>query len=150
MILHMGVRTTDPVRVACRPLAPEEDEASAITELLSTLSSQSGFRYRMYDHSIVVHYDPLGKSNGRRELLMPVAHDVGGVETKVFPSVTVAFLVFKGTDTSPEEYYEQLRAFMEQEGLEAAEDIYSIEIMYVPEDIDEQDYTLEIMIPLAS
>jgi effector-binding domain-containing protein len=150
MILHMGVRTTDATRVACRPLAPGEDEASAIIELLGTLSRRGGFHHRMYDHSIIVYYDPPGKSNIRRELLIPVSHEVGGVETKVFPSVRVAFLVFKHTDNSLEGYYDQLRSYMEQSGLEASGDIYSIEIMYIPEDLDMQDYTMEIMIPLAS
>jgi len=30
------------------------------------------------------------------------------------------------------------------------DDIHSIEIMYVPDDLDNADYTLEIMIPLES
>jgi hypothetical protein len=29
-------------------------------------------------------------------------------------------------------------------------EIYGVEIMYFPESVDEQDYTMEIMIPLAS
>ena len=149
MILYMGVRTTDAIKVACRSLAPREDEASAILEFLGTLSRRGGFNHRMYDHSIIVYYDPPGISNRSRELLIPLSHEVGGVGTKVFPSVRVAFLVFKHTDTSLEEYYEHLRSYMEQSGLEAAGDIYSIEIMYIPEDLDMLDYTMEIMIPLA-
>lgn len=42
-----------------------------------------------------------------------------GVETKELPSIRVVFLVFKGTDTTMEEYYEYLRDYMEQSGLEA-------------------------------
>ena len=150
MILHMGARTTEAIKVAWRPLSTEEDEASAIIEFLGTLSRRGSLNYRMYDHSIIVYYDPPEKSNSRREILIPLSHEVGGVETKIFPSVRAAFLVFKHTDTSLEGYYEQLRSYMEQSSLEAAEDIYSIEIMYVPEDVDMLDYTMEIMIPLAS
>lgn len=149
MILFMGVRTTSPVMVAYKPIGQEEEETSAIADLLGKLISESGFHYGKYDHSMVVHYDPPGKSNDRREVLIAVDHGVEGVETRIFPSVRAAFIVFKDTDTTIERYYEQLLDYMEQVGLKASREIYSIEIMYVPEDLDEQDYLLEIMIPLA-
>jgi hypothetical protein len=38
--------------------------------------------------------------------------------------------------------------YMEQANLEPTGDIHSIEIMYVPEDLDYADYTMEIMVPV--
>ena len=149
MILHMGVRTTQPVQVAFKRLLPDEDEAPAVAELLGTLIRQNLYRYDVYDHSMVVHYDPPENSNRRRELLIPVDRSMAGVETRELPSMRVVFLVFKGTDKTMEEYYDYLRDYMEKSGLEASEEIHSVEIMYVPESVDEQDYTMEIMIPLA-
>jgi effector-binding domain-containing protein len=148
MILHMGVRTTDPVKVAYKPLEPDEDETSAIAELLGKLTVYQFFDPRIYDHSMVVYYDPPGSPGPRRELLIPVPGDVEGVETRIFPSMRSAFIVFKGTETTIEEYYELLQASIEEAGLVPRDDIYSIEIMYVPDDLDNADYTLEIMIPL--
>ena len=149
MILHMGVRTTQPVQVAYKHLLPGEDEAPAIAELLGTLIRQNPYRYDVYDHSMVVHYDPPDTLNRRRELLIPVDGPMAGVETRELPSMRVIFLVFKGTDKTMEEYYDYLRGYMEQSGLEASREIYNVEIMYVPESVDEQDYTMVIMIPLA-
>jgi len=45
---------------------------------------------------------------------------VGG-ETKELPSIRVVFLVFKGTDTTMEEYNEYLRDYIEQSGLKYSE-----------------------------
>jgi len=149
MILHMGVRTTEPVRVAYKALSPDEDEAPAVAELLGVLIRQNPYQYGVYDHSIVVHYDPPGTPNGLRELMIPVSRPVAGVKTKEFPSMRGVFLVFKGTDKTMEEYYDYLREYIEQSGLVASDEVHSVEIMYVPESVDEQDYTMEIMIPLA-
>jgi len=149
MILHMGVRTTEPVWVAYKALSPDEDEAPAVTELLGVLIRQNPYQYGVYDHSMVVHYDPPWTPNGRRELMIPVSRPVAGVETKEFPSMRGVFLVFKGTDKTMEEYYDYLREYIEQSGLVASDEVHSVEIMYVPESVDEQDYTMEIVIPLA-
>ena len=116
---------------------------------LGTLTRQNPYRYDVYDHSMVVHYDPPWRPNRRRELLIPVDMPMEGVETRKLLSMRVVFLVFKGTDKTMEEYYDYMRGYMAQSGLEASEEIYSVEIMYVPESVDEQDYTMEIMIPLA-
>ena len=148
MILHMGIRTTDPIEVAYRELEPGESEASAISQLLGVLIGQNPYDVDKYDHSMVVHYDPPDTKDARRELMIPINGPVVGLETKTFPSARGAFLVYKDTDTSQEEYYEVLRKYIEKRGLEASDDIHSIEIMYVPEDLDSQDFTIEIMIPL--
>ena len=148
MIINGGVRTTKSVRVAYRHLSPEEHEAKAITELLSMLTSLYGSYTMVYDHSIVVNYDPPGDFERKREVMIPVPHEIEGVETKIFPSLRAAFLVFKGAETSVEKYYSDLWDYIEEAGLEPSDEIYSIEIMYVPEDVDNVDYTMEIMIPL--
>jgi hypothetical protein len=145
----MGIRTTDPVDVAYRKLEPGEEEATAVSQLLGVLLGQYPYDVDKYDHSMVVHYDPPGATNARRELLIPIYGPVVGVKTKTFPSVKGAFLVYKDTDTSQEEYYKLLRKQIEEGSLEASEEIHSIEIMYVPEDLDAQDFTIELMIPLA-
>ncbi len=149
MILHMGIRTTDPIEVAYRELKPGEPEAPAISQLLGVLIGQNPFDVDKYDHSIVVHYDPPDTKDARRVLMIPIYGPVAGLETKTFPSVRGAFLVYKDTDTSQEEYYDILRNHIEEGSLKASEEIHSIEIMYVPEDLDFQDFTIEIMIPLV-
>jgi len=148
LILHGGVRTTEPVRVAHRTLEPGENEAVAITDLLGELTGLPGFHYDMYDHSMVVNYDPPGTPEPRREVFIPVPQQFDGIETKVFPSVRAAFLVFTGTGITMEEYYRDLWDYIGEAGLEPSGEIYSVEIMYVPEDLDNEDYTMEIMIPV--
>jgi hypothetical protein len=145
----MGIRTTDAVEVAYRELEPGEAEAPAISQLLGILIGQNTYDVDKYDHSMVVHYDPQDVTNARRELMIPIYGPVTGLETKTFPSVRGAFLVFKDTDTSQEEYYEILRKYIEESGLKSSLEIHSIEIMYVPEDLDAQHFTIELMIPLA-
>jgi hypothetical protein len=145
----MGIRTTDVVEVAYRELEPGEAEAPAISQLLGILIGQNTYDVDKYDHSMVVHYDPQDVTNARRELMIPIYGPVTGLETKTFPSVRGAFLVFKDTDTSQEEYYEILRKYIEESGLKSSLEIHSIEIMYVPEDLDAQHFTIELMIPLA-
>jgi hypothetical protein len=81
--------------------------------------------------------------------MIPIYSPVVGVETKTFPSVKGVFLVYKDTDTSQEEYFKLLRKHIEEGDLEASGEMHSIEIMYVPEDLDAQDFTIELMIPLA-
>ena len=149
MILHMGIRTTEPMEVVYKSLEPDEEEAPAISELLIVIAGQNPYGYDKYDHSIVVHYDPPGTPDRRRELMIPVFAPTSIFETKTFPSVRAAFLVFKDTDTTMEEYYDLLRRYISESNLKVSDDIHSIEIMYVPEDLDEQDYTIEIMIPLV-
>jgi hypothetical protein len=145
----MGIRTTDPIDVAYRELEPGEEEATAVSQILGVLLGQYPYDVDKYDHSMVVHYDPPDATNPRRELMIPIYGPVVGVETKTFPSVRGAFLVYKDTDTSQEEYYELLRKHIEEGGLDSSGEIHSIEIMYVPEDLDAQDFTIELMIPLA-
>jgi hypothetical protein len=145
----MGIRTTDPVDVAYRKLEPGEEEATVVSQLLGVLLGQYPYDIDKYDHSMVVHYDPPGATNPRKELMIPIYSPVVGVETKTFPSVKGVFLVYKDTDTSQEEYFKLLRKHIEEGGLEASGEMHSIEIMYVPEDLDAQDFTIELMIPLA-
>jgi hypothetical protein len=145
----MGIRTSDPVEVIYRELTPDEEEAPIISELLRELINRNPFYMDKYDHSIVVHYDPPSSSNPRKEVMIPVYGPVQGLNTKTFPSVKSAFLVFKDTDTTQEEYYELLCRYIREEGLQPSKEIYSIEIMYVPEDLDAQDFTIELMIPLV-
>jgi hypothetical protein len=78
---------------------------------------------------MVIHCDPPGMQNRRRELLIPIYKPVVGGETKELPSIRVVFLVFKGTDTTMEEYYKYLRDYVEQSSLEASREIYSVEII---------------------
>ncbi len=145
----MGIRTTDPIEVAYRVLGPGEAEAPAISQLLGVLSGQNPIEVDKYDHSMVVHYDPPDGTDARRELMIPIYGPVVGLETKTFPSVRGAFLVYKETDTSQEEYYEVLRKYVEDGGHKTSNEIHRIETMYVPEDLDAQDFTIEIMLPLA-
>lgn len=81
----------------------------AITELLGTLIKQNPYQFDIFDHSVVIYYDPLGTQNRHRELLISVYRPVAGVEMKELPFIRVVFLVFKSTDTTMEEYYEYLR-----------------------------------------
>jgi hypothetical protein len=145
----MGIRTTESIEVAYRELESGEEEASAISQLLGVLIGQNPYDVDKYDHSMVVHYDSPDAKDARRELMIPIYGPVEGVTTKTFPSVRGAFLVYKGTDTTQEEYYAVLRKYIEEGDLTASDEIHSIEIMYVPEDLDAQDFTIELMIPLT-
>ncbi|MBQ04228.1 hypothetical protein CL673_05910 [Candidatus Bathyarchaeota archaeon] len=149
MILHLGIRTTDPIKVAYKVLRPWESEGPAISQLLSLLIGQHSIDVDKYIHSMVVQYDPTKDTNTRRELMVPINGSVVGLETKVFPSIRGAFLVYKDTDTSQEECYKILRKYIENQGHETSNEFHSIEIMYIPEDLDAQDFTIEIIIPLA-
>ena len=80
MILHMGIRTTEPMEVVYKSLEPDEEEAPAISELLIVIAGQNPYGYDKYDHSIVVHYDPPGTPDRRRELMIP---DVGAKTGKL-------------------------------------------------------------------
>jgi hypothetical protein len=150
MILHMGVRTTSPISVVHRSLRPGEEEAAAIYDLLCAVNRGCEFGGEVLDHSMVVHYMNQGEIPGRREVLIPVRGEVHCVETRKLPSMRVAFIVFKGTDATMEERYKQLLDYIKAAGLETEGEIRSIEVMYVPESVDEQDYTMEIMVPLAN
>jgi effector-binding domain-containing protein len=150
MILHMGVRTTSPIRVAHRDLRSGESESAAIHDLLCAINREYELDGETYDHSMVVHYDDHRGASERREVVIPVRTEVDGVDTRTFPSMRVAFLVFKGTDATVEERYMQLMNYIKRSGLEPEGSIRSIEVMYVPESVDEQDYTMEIMVPLVS
>jgi hypothetical protein len=145
----MGIRTTDPIEVVYRELEPGEPEAPAISQLLGVLIGQNPYDVDKYDHSMVVQYYSPDAADSRRELMIPIYGPVVGLETKTFPSVRGAFLVYKDTDKSQEEYYEVLRKYIEEEDHKASDEIHNIEIMYVPEDLDSQDFTIELMIPLA-
>jgi len=78
MILHMGVRTTDPVKVAYKPLEPDEDETSAIAELLGKLTVYHFFDPSVYDHFHGRLLRSPGSTSPRRELLVPVPGDIRG------------------------------------------------------------------------
>jgi hypothetical protein len=114
MILNMGEKTTQQVRVACKSLSPDQEEAPETTELLGTLINQNPNQLDIFNHLMVIHYDSPETQNRRRELLVPVYRPVARVETKELLSIRVVFLVFKVTDTTIEEYYENLQDYIEQ------------------------------------
>ena len=119
MILHMGVRTTDPIWVAYTRLDGGEDDAEALSRLLATLIRGGA---TPSDPSMILFHDPPETPGCRRELLIPIAAEVEGVETRVLPSMRVAFLVSTDAET---------------------------EAHYAPSDPDEDDWTTELMIPLS-
>ena len=148
MIVHFGVRTTQPIKVAYKELGPDEDVSTAVSELLSKMTEMYHQHHTTYDHSMIVYYDPPDTPGGRKEVLVPLPWDIEGVESKTFPSVRAAFLVYEGAGASTEVYHQRLKELIEHEGLQRDEEIHSIEIMYVPEDLDYTDYTIEIMFPV--
>ena len=148
MIVHSGIRTTEPIDVLYKVLKPGEDENQAIQELLSQISDDPEYSLPRYDHSILIYYDPPTDPNARRELRIPIYKKYPSVTTKKHPSIKSAFVVYRGTDSPHEKYYELLNDFIKKQNLERHEEIYSIEIIYVPEDLDFVDYTIEIMLPL--
>jgi effector-binding domain-containing protein len=145
----MGVRTTNSVKGAYKKLKPDENEALVIYEILCAINDMCEFGEDVYNHSMVLHYDPPGIPERTREIFIPIKTNLDRVKTKTLLSMRVAFLVFKGTDYSIEERYQQLWDYIKQANLTPRGDIHSIEVMYLPESVDEQDYTMEIMVPLA-
>jgi len=140
MIVHFGVRTTEPMIVAYKVLEPDEDVSSAVSELLSKITELHHQHHTSYDHSMIVYYDPPDTPGGRKEVLVPLPWEIKGVDSKTFPSI--------GAGTPVEAYHKRLEELIEHDGLERDEEIHSIEIMYVPEDLDYTDYTIEIMFPV--
>jgi len=148
MIIHSGVRTTEPIEVIYKKLQPDEDENQTIQELLSKISEDTEYTLPRYDHSTLVYYDPPTDPNARRELIIPIYKKYKKIETKIFPSIRGAFVVYRGTDSPHEKYYKLLEDYIEQQKLARNNEIYSLETIYVPEDLDFVDYTIEIMLPL--
>lgn len=148
MIVHFGVRTTEPMIVTYKVLEPDEDVSSAVSELLSKITELYHQHHTSYDHSMIVYYDPPDTPGCRKEVLVPLPWEIEGVDTKTFPSIRAAFLVYEGAGTPVEAYHKRLEELIEHDGLERDEEIHSIEIMYVPEDLDYTDYTIEIMFPV--
>lgn len=150
MILHYGVRTTEPDLMVYKPLEPDENEATVIAGLLREIRAPRDVRNPRFDHSIVTYYDPPDVEDRRREVLIPVAREVEGLLTRTLPSMKVAFLVFKGAEYPVELYYQRLQEYIDAENLHVSDDVYSYEVMYVPDDADHVDYTLELMRPLVA
>ena len=150
MIMHFGIRTTYPTEVIYKTLEPGEDETTAIQELLAQISNDDKYALPRYDHSIIVYYDDPTKPDAKREVRIPLDRKVYHVPTKTQPSIKAAFLVYRGTDATHEQYYQRLYEYVENEKLQRHPEIHSIEIMYVPEDLDFVDYTIEIMLPLKT
>ena len=150
MILHYGVRTTKPDLMVYRPLDPDENEATVIAGLLGAIRAPRDVRNPRFDHSVVAYYDPPDVEGRRREVLIPVAGEVEELPTRTLPSMKVAFLVFKGAEYAVELYYQRLQEYIDAENLHVSADVYSYEVMYVPDDADHIDYTLEIMRPLVT
>ncbi len=148
MIVHSGVRTTEPIEVMFKELKPGEDENKAIQELLGQISGDTEYSLPRYDHSILVYYDPPITPNARREIMIPISKKYKDIKTKIHPSIRATFVVYRGTDSPHETYYKLLEDYIEKQNLEKNKDIYSIEIIYVPEDLDFVDYTIEIMLPI--
>ena len=150
MILNYGVRTTKPDLMVYRPLDPDENEATVIAGLLGEIRAPRDVRNPRFDHSVVAYYDPPDVEGRRREVLIPVAGEVEELPTRTLPSMKVAFLVFKGAEYAVELYYQRLQEYIDAENLQVSADVYSYEVMYVPDDADHIDYTLEIMRPLVA
>jgi len=148
MIVHSGVRTTEPIEVMFKELKPGEDENKAIQELLGQISGDTEYSLPRYDHSILVYYESPINPHARREIMIPISKKYKDIKTKIHPSIRAAFVVYRGTDSPHETYYKLLEDYIEKQNLEKYKDIYSIEIIYVPEDLDFVDYTIEIMLPV--
>ena len=99
MIVHFGVRTTEPMKVAYKVLEPDEDVSSAVSELLSKITELHHQHHTSYDHSMIVYYDPPDTPGGRKEVLVPLPWEIEGVDFKTFPSIRAAFLVYEGAGT---------------------------------------------------
>jgi len=133
-----------------RPLEPDENEATVIAGILGEIRAPRDVRNPRFDHSVVAYYDPPDVEGRRREVLIPVAGEVEELPTRTLPSMKVAFLVFKGAEYAVELYYQRLQEYIDAENLQVSADVYSYEVMYVPDDADHIDYTLEIMRPLVA
>jgi len=145
MILNLGVRTTDPMRVAYRILEDQENDAVAMAGFLTELTRKGA---RLTDTTMFVYHEPSGKKRQKRELLVPVASEVGGVDTKALQPTRVAFIVFTGAEDQAEEHHRRLMEYVRRNHLNPVEGIQRIEAHYAPEDMDERDWTMENMIPL--
>ena len=157
MIDKIGVKTTVSELVAYKTLKTGESEVVEVAKLNKELY-EKGARPR--DPTMVLFYDPKDEPGCRREVIIPIDREVGGVDTKMMPEIKVAFLVFIGTSRPVESYYEELYRYIEERGLKPASDMCSIEAVYQPAEyglsygsfIDEdtpEHWSTEIMIPVV-
>jgi len=148
MVVHFGIRTTEPIKVAYKVLEPDEDIPNAVSEFLSKMTEMYHQHHTTCDHSMIVYYDPPDTPGGHKEILVPLPLEIEGLDSKIFPSIRAAFLGYVGADTPVEVYYNLLEDFIEHVGLKRDEEIHNIEIKYVPEDLDLTNNTIEILFPV--
>jgi effector-binding domain-containing protein len=156
MIEKIGLKTTFKELVAYKNIEPSESEAIARAKF-------SGELYRMgagpKDPNIVLFIDPKNNPECRREVLIPIDREIKGIKTKFMPEIKVAFLVFIGVDKPIQYYYNELYKYIESRGLKQANEIFSLEAIYQPDEfnlsygsfIDEDNpehWRTEIMIPI--
>jgi effector-binding domain-containing protein len=157
MIDKIGVKTIIRELVAYKTLKSGESEVMECAKLNRVLYERGA---KPKDPTMVLFYDPKDEPGCRREVLIPIDREVDGVDTKMMPEIKVAFLVFKGTDRSVEEYYEDLYRYIEERGLKPSHEMCSIEAVYQPAEyglsygsfIDEdtsEHWSTEIMIPVG-
>ena len=156
MIDKIGLKTTIPELVAYKTLEPGQNEVVECAKLSGQLHQLDA---RPRDPNMVLFYDPKGEPGCRREVMIPIAREVEGIETKMMPEIKVAFLVFIGTTHPIEHYYEELYKYIESVGMKPASHMCSLEAVYQPDEfnlsygslIDEdnaESWRTEIMIPV--
>ena len=145
MILNMGVRTTEPMLVAYRPLKEGEDETSANARMLIHLNQKGA---KLADMTMIVTHRTSSSVGQHQELMVPLSRTVDGVDTRVLPSMRMAFLLFSGKGSQSGSYLGQLQRYIQQASLQPSKEILSIEAYYMPEDLDARDWQIEVMIPI--
>jgi len=145
MILNMGVRTTDPVLVAYRALGEGEDETSENARMLIHLNQKGA---NLTDMTMIVTHESTVTDKPQQELMVPLSHDVDGVDTKILPAMRIAFLLYSGKGSQTGSYMRQLQKYIQQVGLRPSKEILGIEAYYLPEDLDARDWQIEVMVPL--
>jgi effector-binding domain-containing protein len=156
MIEKIGVKTTSEELVAYMELNPGENELIKSGILNKQLREMHA---RIGDPQMVIYYGSKDDPDVRREVAVPVEHEVEGIKTKVMPSVKVAFLVYIGTDKPVNYYVETLMKYIEDEGYKLGDAFHCIEAVFQPDEfnlsygsfVDEdapEYWRNEIMIPV--
>ena len=158
MIIKIGVKTTEPELVAYRAVKPGDSEAVALAQLSALVHEKGG---KHLDPSMIVYIDPKGKPECAKEVMVRLDRELPGVQSKIFPSMRMGFIVYSDPERPSDYYYAELIKYLDSRGLKIKTNAIcnSLEGIFEPEQfsygnmslMDEdkpEQYETEIDIPI--
>ena len=113
MIIKIGVKTTEPELVAYRVVKPDESEAVALAQLSAFVHEKGG---KHLDPSMIVYLDPKDKPGCAKEVMIRLDKELSGVQSKIFPSMRMGFIVYTDAEKPSTHYYSELLKYLDTRG----------------------------------